>query len=54
MILGLEIILSVVSSERKNIVFHEQNQKLTKNNTFNDFFFNRIFPYYRFLPIFKK
>ena len=28
--------------------------KLTKNNTFNNVFYNRIFPYYNFLQIFKK
>ena len=36
MILILEI-LSVVSYDRKNIIFQEKNLKLTKNNTFNFF-----------------
>ena len=38
MILKLEIILSVVSYERKNITFNEKRLKLTKNNTFNNAF----------------
>ena len=37
MLLRLEIILSVMSYERKNIIFHEKNLKVTKNNTINDF-----------------
>ena len=37
--------ISVISSERKNIIQYEKNLKLTKNNTFNYFvfFFSRIF-----------
>ena len=53
MILRLEMILSLVSLQ-KNIVSYENNPKHTKNNTFNNVFCNRIFPYYRFLPIVKK
>ena len=38
------MILSVVSYERKNILFYKKNIKLTKNNTFNvfaiEFFFD--------------
>ena len=54
MILRLEIILLVVSYKWKNIIFHEENFKLTKNNTFNDVFCNRSFPYYRSLLIIQK
>ena len=36
MILRLEMILSIVSYERKNMFFYEKHSKLTKNNTFND------------------
>ena len=36
MILRLEMILSVVSYEKKNIIFYEKNLKPTTNNTFND------------------
>ena len=53
MILKLDMILSVVSYEIKNI-FYERNLRLTKNNTFNNAFGKRIFSYYRFLPIFQK
>ena len=42
MILRLEMILSVVSYERKNII-HEKNLKLTKNNTFNNVFVIEFF-----------
>ena len=35
MILRLEMILSGVFYERKNIIFYEKNLKLRKNNTFN-------------------
>ena len=52
-ILKLEMILSVVSYERKNILY-EKNLKLTKNNTFNNVLWNRIFSYNRFLAMFKK
>ena len=38
----------------KNIIFHEENFKFTKNNTFNNVFCNRIFSYNRFLLILKK
>ena len=54
MILKLEMILLVVSYEKINIFFHEKNLKVTKNNTLNNVFCNRIFPYKRFLPIFKN
>ena len=40
MILRLEIILSVVFHERKNIIIYKKNLKLSKNNTFNDVFCN--------------
>ena len=50
MILRFEMISSVVSYERKNIL-HTKNLKLTKNNTFNNVFCNRIFPYFCFAPI---
>ena len=43
-ILRLKTILSVVFYERKNIIFYEQNSKLTTNNTFNSVFLIRIFP----------
>ena len=36
MILKLEMTLSVVSYVRKNIISHEKNLKLTKNNNFNN------------------
>ena len=39
---------------KKNIIFYEKNLKLSKNNTFNNVFCNRIFTYYPFLPIFWK
>ena len=54
MILRLEIILLVMPYERKIITFYEKTSKLTKNNTFNNDFYNRIFRYHRFLPIFQK
>ena len=54
MILRLEMILSIVSYERKNIFFYEKHLKLTINNTFDNSFYDRIYPYYRFLPIFQK
>ena len=40
--------------EEKTLFFYKQNLKLNKNNTFNNLFCNRIFPYYHFLPIFGK
>ena len=40
-----------MSYERKNIIFYEKNFKLTINNTFNNIFLNKIFLYYRILPI---
>ena len=43
MILRHEIILSVVPYERKNVIYHEKNSKLTKINVFNDVVCNRIF-----------
>ena len=54
MILGLKSILSVVFYERKKIILYKQNFKVMNNNTFNNVFCNRIFPYYSFLLIFKK
>ena len=54
MTLRLEMILSYVSYGRKNITFYEKNIKLTKNDTLNNVFCNRIFPYYRLLTIFFK
>ena len=39
-ILKVEMLLSVVFYERKNIIFYEKNFKLMKNNTFNDVFCN--------------
>ena len=36
---------SVVFHERKNIIIYFENLKLMKNNTFNNVFCNRIFPY---------
>ena len=53
MILKLEIILSVVSYEMKNITFYEKHLKFTKNNTFNNVFCDTIFSRYRFLPTFQ-
>ena len=38
MILRHEIILSVTSYERKNIIFYVKISKLTKNNNFNNVF----------------
>ena len=38
MILSPEIISSIVSYERENIIFHGKNLRLTKNNTFNNVF----------------
>ena len=40
--------------KEKNIIFCEQNLKLTKNNTFNNVICKRIFSHYWFFPIFKK
>ena len=37
MILRLKMILSIMSHERKNMIFYEKNLKLSKNNTFNNF-----------------
>ena len=42
-ILRLEMILSVISYERKNVIFYEKNFKLTKSNTFNNVFGNQFF-----------
>ena len=41
MILKLEMILSVAFYE-KNIIFCEENSKLTKNNTFINVSYNRL------------
>ena len=49
MILKLRMILSY---GRENIIFYEKHFKLTKKNTFNNVFSNKIFPYYRLSPIF--
>ena len=54
MILRLEIILSVMSYKRKNIIIYEKDLKLAKSNTFNNVFCNRIFLYYCFLSTFLK
>ena len=53
MILRLEMVLSVVSDGRKNIIFYEKNSKLKKSNTFINVSCNRIYPYH-FLLIFQK
>ena len=53
MSLRLEMISSIVSNERKNIILYEENLKLMKNNTFSNVFYNRIFPHYRLLLISK-
>ena len=37
------MILSIVSHDRKNNIFNENNLKLTKNNTFDHVFCKRIF-----------
>ena len=34
-----------MSYERKNIIFYGKNLKLTKNNTIDNFFCNKIFAY---------
>ena len=36
----------------KILFFMKKNPKLMKSNTLNSVFCNRIFPYYRVLPIF--
>ena len=54
MILRLKVILLVLPYERKKIILYEIQLKLKKNSTFNNKFFNRTFPYYHLLPIFKK
>ena len=54
MVLRFEMILSVVFYKRENIIFYEKHLKLTKNNTFNNVFCNKIFPCYPFLPIFLE
>ena len=53
MILRLEMIhqSSFMKEKREFLI---KNFKLTKNTTFNNVFCNRIFPYYRFLRIFKN
>ena len=43
--------LSDVSYERNNIIFYKKNSKLMKNNTFNNVFCNRTFPYYFILQM---
>ena len=48
------MILSIVSYESRKIILYEKNFELTKNNTFNNISFNRIFPQYRLLPVVKK
>ena len=47
-------IISAVLYERKNIICCEKNFKLTKSIAFDKIFCNRLFPFYRFLPIFLK
>ena len=54
MILRFEIILSKYFMKVKIIIFYQKNLKFTKNNTSNEVFSNRIFPYYRFLLILYK
>ena len=54
MISKLEMILFVEFSKRKNILFYGTNVKLTKYDTFNDFFLKRIVSLCRFLPIFLR
>ena len=39
---------------KKKHYFLWQNSKVTNNDTFNNVFSNKIFPYHRFLLIFKK
>ena len=39
---------------KEKTLFFIKNLKLTKNNTFYNMFCNRIFAYYRTLPIFYK
>ena len=53
-ILRFEMILSVMSYERKNIIFYGRNLKFTKKNTFDHFFVIEFFSYYRFIQIFQK
>ena len=48
MILRLEMILSVASHERNNIIVYEKNIGLMKTNTFENVFCNKMFPCYRF------
>ena len=43
MISRIEMISSVVSYEGDNIILHDKNVKVTKNNTFNNVFCNRFF-----------
>ena len=54
MIFKLKMLLSAMTNERKNIIFYTKNVKFTKNKTFNNFFCNRTFSYYRYLPILKN
>ena len=49
--LRLEMILSVISCKRKNIIFYEKNLKFTKNITFNNVSLLSLFT--NFLLIFK-
>ena len=46
--------ISVLSYERRNIIFYDKNLKLWKSNYCNNVFCNWTFSYYRFLPICKK
>ena len=43
-----------MSYRRKNMIFYEKNIKLEKNDIFNNVFYNRIFPHYRFYQFFKN
>ena len=53
MVLRLAMITSVVFyAKKKKHYFYEKNLKLTTNNTLNDVYCSRIFPYYNFLPFF--
>ena len=45
MSLRIEMILSIVFHERKNIIFYEKNLIFMKNDTFNNVFCNKFFSY---------
>ena len=53
MILGIEMIISIGSYERKNIIFYKKKFLTHRiNNYFNNFVWNLTFSYCRFFPIF--